>query len=626
MVAIFLPASPPRIVYWGKRPIIISDRRSFNSGLMQSLLVSTTFSLLVLLVKYKSRDLDKEYVEDQTFVELGVSQVPVYIQTEIFIGINLGKSAELAKSVTESWGAVLQGRITVGFFACTAFNASLPIVFKEASYPCNEYPPTKSLQVSLQIMSRFERVKWFLICDDDSYVNVRGLVDFLDGLARLGVRHDDPLYFGSPGYGREKEWHLLGLQNRSYAMGGPCAGLSAGAMRALRPILADCMRWPAARQHSDTQLGRCMQALNISLHLPAHTDRSLRRAFRHVYGGTGLHLDGSVVTPFAASTVSFPLLPHELAPPPITLHCIKEPLLMHRLHAQLHHGATPITADRALMGAAACVHNPAVARAVTACGAAPGERLLWSGTARHEAPAPPVADNCSVSPPECPVPRPAAVSQGTLEANLLLPVAIASAYVLCRRGRACDRGPAFRAIAALGVQVEAVAVAEAGFPAESIAVVLLSALPRIQSASTATGQRRGAVLVLDGDAELSPAFAMELAGLPAQRRCWCPLAVAEYGCTPGVLLLGAAPSHPAVQLQYAAEVAGLHAGGAAASTQCVNALPATGGKLALLVAVEVLPLALGLLKADPGQPLERFLLELSLVGLPVRAAWPPLIV
>eukprot|EP00291_Cryptomonas_curvata_P017069 CAMPEP_0172170068 /NCGR_PEP_ID=MMETSP1050-20130122/11057_1 /TAXON_ID=233186 /ORGANISM="Cryptomonas curvata, Strain CCAP979/52" /LENGTH=66 /DNA_ID=CAMNT_0012841199 /DNA_START=636 /DNA_END=833 /DNA_ORIENTATION=+ len=66
-------------------------------------------------------------------------------------------------------------------------------------------------------MSTFHKVKWFLKCDDDSYVNVRELVSFLASLGRAGVSADDRYYFGGPGYGRDKEKHLLGLDNAAFA-------------------------------------------------------------------------------------------------------------------------------------------------------------------------------------------------------------------------------------------------------------------------------------------------------------------------------------------------------------------------------------------------------------------------
>ena len=545
------------------------------------------------------------------------------VETELFIGVNLGETAELAKAISDTWGSVSKEIITVGFFACNTSNVSLPFIIKDTSYPCFEYPPMESWRISLKIMSRFERVKWFLKCDDDSYVNTRALIDFLRNVTRDGTSHEDRLYFGSPGYGRKKERHLLGLRNKSFAMGGPCVGLSAGAMKALRPILDECMRWPTPRPHSDTQLGICLQALNISLRLPHNNDNSLSKIFRHMYGDKNLHLDGSVTAPFAASTVPAVLGQTDLDPIPITLHSLKDPVLMHRIHAQLHYGATPIgaNADPEKLRVLPCVHNPAVVRAATTC-AAPGPLQSWTsppGSDASSSPLDSLADKCSVSRPECPSPSTAA--SWTADPALRPEDVIVNAVIVCLRPAKCVHGPLFRNLTALGVPVDAVTAVVGAGPG-SAAQSLHKALHR--ALSSAHGERRGAVLVAEESAVLSPGFARRLAGLLAQPRCGCPLDAAGEGCTPGVLLL-AAKSSSVVETQYRTEAKKLAAGGIPASAlQCVNALPETNGGIAALVAVSAIPLAQALLAADPEQSVERFFLELSLAGLPVRVAWPPL--
>ena len=558
-------------------------------------------------------------------------------ETEIFIGVNLGKKSELARSIVETWGSIMKTQVTVVFFACSTFNDSLPFTFKNESYPCYEYPPMESWRIALKTMSQYEHVKWFFKCDDDSYVNVRALVAFLHNITLHGARHDDRLYFGSAGYGREMEKHHLGIANASFAVGGPCVGLSAGAMRALRPILDDCMRWPAVRLHSDTQLSRCLLSLNITLRLPHHTDRSLRRVFRHVPGHEVLRLDGSVTSPFAASTVPAALAFEDLDPPPVTLHSVKDPVLMHRLHAQLYHGAIPLSAGRPHLRAFPCVHNPAVAEAATVC------PISWRGLGSNNASALTLAvDRCSISLPECPSPStalPAAPSTPRLAD------AIASAFLLCLRPRECGRGPLFRSVMALGVPVETVAVAAgpgaaASRGARSLAKALRRA--RIRALGKAAGNRRGAVLVLEESAVLSRGFAQELRSLLSQPRCGCPLAVGSSVCTPGIVLLDAAPRSTAVSVRYLreAERQSAHSDSLVShqlgaltgedkatkhtASQCVNALPETDGGAAVLMASGALPLALALLAADPSQSLGSFFLELSLAGLPVRAVWPTL--
>jgi hypothetical protein len=591
------------------------------------------------------------------------------VETEIFIGVNLGEQSLLAQAIVDSWGGGLKENVTVGFFACPKYTGSPPFLIKDASYPCHEYPPIESWLVTFKIMSTFDKVKWFLKCDDDSYVNVRELISFLASLERAGVRAEDRYYFGGPGYGRDKEKHLLGLDNASFAMGGPCVGVSAGAMRALVPALDWCMRLPAPRMHSDTQLGRCFRALNISLGLPRHTDARLWALFRHV-GSAGTHLDGTTVAPFARSTVP-PILPARyLAPVAITLHSVKDPLLMLRVHAQLHAAAVPIDADRARLRALPCVHSPAMARAATTCAGAKALRD-WTGPARPNATEDlPLADGCSVTVKECP-PRPGLRVQLPAQsggARAMRPAnAISAAYVICLRPAECVSGTLHAQLARLGLAVEAVA-ARVGPPHHATASAdsddarirtgraSLAAVMRRAREAAVAGGGTGAVLVLEEAAVLRSDFGPALARLLARPRCGCQLGPGA-GCPPGVLVLGPAAHRPAARWLYDAEAArhrgsgGRNGGGSGeAESECVNVLPDTHGGAGLVLAHDALPLALALLEAQPhpaeakaGRPADsdseevrsagsgaavgadRVLTELALAGLVVRAAWPPLV-
>jgi hypothetical protein len=452
----------------------------------------------------------------------------------------------------------------------------------------------------------------------------------------------------------EQERHLLGLKNRSYAIGGPCLALSAGALRALRPILPDCMRWPSARPHSDTQLGRCILALNHSLRLPGHTDKALRAVFRHFPGRPTARLDGSTTQPFSESTLPPELALGDLSPPPAAVHSVKAPALMHRAHAQFHYGAVALAPDPASprLRAFPCAHNPSLAAAVTVCDAR-AALPVWRGLAPADAtgPPPPVFDACSVMHPECaPPPPPPPPASGL----------VAAVYLLCLQPAECARGPLFASLTALGAPVEAVAGAgpAAGGGVRAFAAVLrraramLAAVDAKAAAAEADGSGSGrragrAVLVVEEEAALREDFAEELGRLLSQARCGGPLAVTHgdfegaglfdataaepagggaadpgWGAVaaalrgagpPGVLLLGAAPAIPAVRDRYDADA--LAAAAAAEPTakaangdtqaspatppqqqQCVNFLPGTGGVgTAALLSSLALPLALELL-------------------------------
>ena len=580
------------------------------------------------------------------------------VETEIFIGVNLAEKTQLAEAIVDSWAGILKENVTVGFFACPKFAGSPPFLIKDASYPCHEYPPIKSWLVTFKIMSTFQKVKWFLKCDDDSYVNVRELVSFLASLGRSGVSAEDRYYFGGPGYGRDKEKHLLGLDNASFAMGGPCVFVSAGAMRALAPALDWCMRMPAPRMHSDTQLGRCFRALNVSLGLPRHTDARLWALFRHV-GRADTDLDGSTVAPFARSTVP-PILPARyLAPMAVTLHSVKDTLLMLRIHAQLHFAAVPISPAAARLRAVPCVHNPAMARAATTCKATLALRH-WTGPARPNATDDrPLSDGCSVTVKECPTrpgPRLGLPSQPSAEGAVRLADVISAALVICLRPAECVSGPLHAQLARLGLAVEAVA-ALAPPPHDPAASpdsddarrrasrASLAAALRRARAAVAAGGGVGAVLVVEEAAVLRRDFGPALVGLLGRPRCSCQLRPGA-GCPPGVLVLGPAAHRPAARWLYSAEAERLRAGkgrgggeSGSHASECVNVLPDTHGGAALVLAHAALPLSLALLEQAAAPPAkaeaadgaetvvgaDRVLTELALAGLVVRAAWPPLV-
>jgi hypothetical protein len=630
-------------------------------GMKYSHLALITSTVLIILIRIILLHLD--FLAVSSFWRHGTPSLRKEslpsVETEIFIGVNLAEKSLLAQAIVDSWGGVAKENVTVGFFTCPKYTGTPPFLIKDASYPCHEYPPIESWLVTFKIMSTFHKVKWFLKCDDDSYVNVRELISFLASLARAGVSAEDRYYFGGPGYGRDKEKHLLGLDNGSFAMGGPCVGVSAGAMRALVPALDSCMRLPAPRMHSDTQLARCFRLLNISLGLPRHTDARLWALFRHV-ASPGTHLDGATVAPFARSTVPPILPPRYLRPLAITLHSVKDPLLMLRVHAQLHAAAVPIDADAERLRALPCVHSPAMARAATTCAGAEALRD-WTGPTRLNATSDrPLADRCSVTVKECP-PRPGPgplgprATSGSAGAVRLADV-VSMAYVVCLRPAECVSGTLFAQLARLGLAVEAVAALAPHGPPHDASADSDDARNRAGPASLAAALRRarvsggaGAVLVVEEAAVLRGGFGPGLTNLLARPRCACQLRSGP-GFPPGLLVLGPATARPAARWLYDAEAARHRASGGrnregAGGAECVNVLPDTHGGAALVFAHESLPLALALLEkqhdpparakarpadgarssAGPVWGVDQVLTELALAGLVVRAAWPPLV-
>ena len=231
---------------------------------------------------------------------------------------------------------------------------------------CYEYPPINVWLHSL-LMVKDEVFKWLLKCDDDVYLNVDRLREFLHKVENAECR-GVPCYFGALGSGRPLEKHLLGLNGQLFVMGGPCVVMSRLAYDKVLPFLPTCMLEFVQRAHSDTMLGRCFQKANITAGLPQSSGGQLNTLFKQYYPQEGVH-DGNESLPFSSTTV--PRLLHPLDHTRISLHTIKTREEMHNVHAQLLWGTKPLF-SRERKEVRGCTYNQAVAKSlVTFPGAFP---------------------------------------------------------------------------------------------------------------------------------------------------------------------------------------------------------------------------------------------------------------
>ena len=117
------------------------------------------------------------------------------------------------------------------------------------------YPPLKKFFRTLQYIADhfIDEYSWFMRADDDSYVRVPELLDFLSLL--------DPselLYIGSPGMGRKEDLNKLGLYTHElYCLGGPGTVFSRALLKKLRPHLEKCLG-EATTYHDDAEVGKCI--------------------------------------------------------------------------------------------------------------------------------------------------------------------------------------------------------------------------------------------------------------------------------------------------------------------------------------------------------------------------------
>ncbi len=450
---------------------------------------------------------------------------------DLMVGINSSPAHfDRVDSVLMTWGKHLK----VKFFSCAEHANLHKHVTGEARIPCNEYPPVMTWAYTLLKMAENKKAHWFLKCDDDSYVNVAGLSTFLAKLKQSGIKHTDSYYFGAIGTGREKEQHLLGLNGAGYALGGPCVMISAGAMQRLATILPDCMMEPAERMHSDTQVGRCFLQLNISVGLPGFTPEELNRLFRNFYTN---HLDGSIMAPFRGSTVP-EVLPGE-DPTPLTLHCIKDRLLMLRVHAQVFHGARPVQRESAGTSPGPCYHNPQLLQVLTTCPGMGFSPYMTDSDNQQTNYRVLLKDSCSKSAPEC-SPRSLSVPPGSPLPKMDIGW-IDVAYIITLHPEDTNVQRLTERLGNYGLKVE-IFLAVDGIARNLTSAFLTpgemglsQSFKEIFLDSMNKGYRT--VAIFEDDALLHRDFAKHMANLFSCSRCTCQLHSSTQ-CTPGLLMLG----------------------------------------------------------------------------------------
>ncbi len=498
---------------------------------------------------------------------------------ELMVGINSSPAHfDRVDSVLMTWGKHLK----VKFFSCAEHARLHKHVTGDSRIPCNEYPPVMSLAYTLLKMSENKKVHWFMMCDDDSYVNVAGLSTFMEKLKQGGIKHMDSYYFGAVGTGREKERHLLGLNGAGYALSGPCVMISAGAMQRLATILPDCMKEPAERIHSDVQLGRCFLQLNISVGLPGFTSEELSRLFRHFYTQAS-HLDGSVIMPFISSTVP-EVLPLEEDPAPLTLHSIKDRLLMLRVHAQLFHGARPVQRESAGKSPGPCYHNPQLLKVLTTCpGMSFSPYATDSDVGKHSDDRVRLNDSCSKSAPECsplnpfvqlaPLPK---MDIGWIDVAYIItlhPEYPNVQHLAELLGNYSLKVEIFLAVDGIARNLTSKFLT----PGE---IGLRQSYKEIFLDSMNKGYRT--VAIFEDDALLHRDFAKHMANLFSCSRCTCQLH-SSTKCTPGLLMLGSAiydnPWHQAIDDEMKQNN----------HSFCTNFIPKMFGTFAVIYNVDLFP-------------------------------------
>ncbi|KAL9954154.1 hypothetical protein ACROYT_G041655 [Oculina patagonica] len=245
---------------------------------------------------------EKTNLENQQLIFVGVMTAEQFLETR-------------AKAVFDTWGRNVAGTLT--FFSSlreTPKTLKAPVI-SLPGVDDSQYPPLKKSLMMVKYMfdHHIDEYEWFMRADDDAYVRNDKLERFLRSL-----NSSDDIYLGHAGIGKKEEREMLNLSpGENYCIGGPGMILSRSVLRKVGPHLEHCFqRAPKAHMHEDLALGQCIQHYVGVACTRAYEMNTL---FFHQYTGDGSMFKGNLNT----KTIN----------EAITLHPIKQPAYMYRLHS-----------------------------------------------------------------------------------------------------------------------------------------------------------------------------------------------------------------------------------------------------------------------------------------------------
>uniref|UniRef100_A0A2M4BCY8 Hexosyltransferase n=1 Tax=Anopheles marajoara TaxID=58244 RepID=A0A2M4BCY8_9DIPT len=233
--------------------------------------------------------------------------------TLVFVGVMTAKDflQGRARAVYETWGRQIPGRIAF-FSSQDSVAPDLPLVALKGVD--DRYPPQKKSFMMLHYMYEhyIDRFEWFVRADDDVYVRTDRLELFL-----RSIDSSKPQFIGQAGRGNSEDFGLLSLEfDENFCMGGPGVIMSRETLRRVAPHIPTCLK-NLYSTHEDVEVGRCVQKFagipctwNYEMQSILHHNSSGYRAFSGILKSKEVHSA-------------------------ITLHPIKQPAFMYRLHAYM---------------------------------------------------------------------------------------------------------------------------------------------------------------------------------------------------------------------------------------------------------------------------------------------------
>nr|XP_023021724.1 chondroitin sulfate synthase 1 [Leptinotarsa decemlineata] len=158
-----------------------------------------------------------------------------------------------AKAVYDTWGREVPGKV---MFFSSEFSYSEHVPLVPLAGVDDSYPPQKKSFLMLKYMYEhyIDQYEWFVRADDDVYVRT----DKLEELLR-SVDSRKPWFIGQTGRGNNEEFGQLSLDNdENFCMGGPGVIMSRETLKSVAPFAEQCLH-QLYTTHEDVELGRCVR-------------------------------------------------------------------------------------------------------------------------------------------------------------------------------------------------------------------------------------------------------------------------------------------------------------------------------------------------------------------------------
>ncbi|XP_058814982.1 chondroitin sulfate synthase 1 isoform X1 [Topomyia yanbarensis] len=228
----------------------------------------------------------------------------------VFVGVMTAKDflQSRAKAVYDTWGKNIPGRIA--FFSSEESIADyLPLVALKGVD--DRYPPQKKSFMMLHYMYEhyIDKFEWFARADDDVFIRTDKLEQFL-----RSIDSSKPQFIGQAGRGNSEEFGLLSLEfDENFCMGGPGVIMSRETLRRVAPHIPTCLK-NLYSTHEDVEVGRCVQKF---AGIPCTWNYEMQSILHHNSSGSRA-FSGNLKNKEVHSA--------------ITLHPVKKPAFMYRLH------------------------------------------------------------------------------------------------------------------------------------------------------------------------------------------------------------------------------------------------------------------------------------------------------